>query len=132
MAMAALAHPELREFMGELIVVRLVENTNCYRKRVFYVIDDRKPVLFTTHWRYKNVSGVSFKQQETVAAIEWVYHVLLVGFTAFCSSRKLPGGLGTGRSLKHGVHWEDEQRLEQALHSANLKRRPKKGDDNHE
>jgi len=79
--MAALARPELREFMGELIVVRLVENTNCYRKRVFYVIDDRKPVLFTTHWRYKNVSGVSFKQQETVAAIEWVYHVLLAGFT---------------------------------------------------
>ena len=33
--MAALAHPELREFMGELIVVRLVENTNCYRKRCF-------------------------------------------------------------------------------------------------
>jgi len=87
--MAALAHPELREFMGELIVVRLVENTNCYRKRVFYVIDDRKPVLFTTHWRYKNVSGVSFKQQETVAAIEWVYHVLLAGFTAFCPSRRI-------------------------------------------
>jgi len=61
--MAALAHPELREFMGELIVVCLVENTNCYRKRVFYVIDDRKPILFTTHWRYKNVSVSNNRKQ---------------------------------------------------------------------
>jgi hypothetical protein len=64
---------EMRALVAERIAWRLVENTNGYRNRHFYVIDvrkpiDRAPLPFATQWRQKNASGVTFKRAAVAEA----------------------------------------------------------------
>jgi hypothetical protein len=111
--LAAGHNTEMRALVVERIAWRIVENTNGYRRRNFFVIDDRKPVPFATHWRRKNKSGVTFKHDEAVEARAWVTQALLAGFTVFYSSTK--GTWGAGRGLEDGVYSEDGPWLYQQL-----------------
>ena len=86
----------MRRLVAERIAFRLVENTNAYVRRHFFVIDERKPVPFATHWRYKNLGGVTFARKEASEARAWVMQALLAGFTVFYSHRKRYGGAGRG------------------------------------
>jgi hypothetical protein len=105
--------PGMRARVAERIAWRLIENTNTYRRRNFFVIDGRKPVPFSTQWRRKNKSGVTFKPEEVVEAQAWVLQALLAGFTVFYSSTK--GTWGSGRALKDGLYSEDAEWLCQQL-----------------
>jgi hypothetical protein len=114
MTTVALAHDEeLHDLVVAMIAYRLVENTNSYQRRHFFVFNDRAPVLFATQWRYKNISGVTFRRKEFAAAVAWVERALLAGFTVFYSPRKV-GGFGAGHNLRC-VYWEDEWWLYQEL-----------------
>jgi hypothetical protein len=59
----------------------------------FSVIDDRKPTPFLTHWRLKNISGVTFAKTATAEAEEWIAVALLAGYDV-CShwGRRYWGG----------------------------------------
>ena len=46
----------------------------------FSVMNDRKPVPFFVHWQRKNVTGVTFKKRETVAAETWIVTAMLAGY----------------------------------------------------
>jgi hypothetical protein len=113
MTAVAAQDDELRELTAGRIAYRVVENTNAYRRRHFFVIDHRKPVPFPTQWRHKNTSGVTFKRDEITEAEAWVKQALLAGFTVFYSSTK--GTWGAGRSLAHGIYSEDGWWLHQEL-----------------
>jgi hypothetical protein len=114
--------PELRELAAGRIAYRLVESTNWCRNRHFSVIDERKPVPFPTHWRYKNTSGVSFKRDEVAAAEAWVRTALLAGFVVFHLDTKR--GAGGGRGLEsnsvYPVYPEDDWWLYQQLKARGL------------
>jgi hypothetical protein len=95
MTAAAAAHDEdMRQLVAERIAFWLVENTNSYRRRYFFVLDDRKPVPFPRHWNYKNTTGVTFGRADVDAARAWVKQALLAGFTVFYSNRKHGWGRG--------------------------------------
>jgi len=114
MTKVALAHSEeLHDLVVGMIPYRIVENTNSYRNRHFFIFDEYKPVPLATQWRYKNTSGVTFRHKEFAAAVALVERALLTGFTVFYSHRKV-GGLGAGHGLRC-VYWEDEWWLEQEL-----------------
>jgi hypothetical protein len=104
-ALAITHDQEMRQLVAERIAFRLVESTNSYRTRHFSVIDERKPVPFPTRWRYKNISGISFKPNEVAEAKAWVIEALLAGFTVFYSRTKR--GTGVGHGIEHGVYSED-------------------------
>ena len=119
MTMAALPHEELRQLVAELIAYRMVENTNHYGKRHFFVVSrNRKPIPFDVHWQYRNAVGVSYKPQQATAARQWVCAALLAGFTVFYSSRKQ--SWGAGRSLESGVYSEDAFRLYRVLQARGI------------
>jgi hypothetical protein len=114
-----IAYEELRQLVAELIAYRIVENTNHYRKRHFFVLNKhRKPVPFDVHWQYKNAVGVSYKSRQAAAARQWVCAALLAGFTVFYSSRKQ--GRGADRSLATGVYSEDALRLYRELQARGI------------
>lgn len=46
----------------------------------FSVIDHLKPTPFLTHWRIKNISGVTFATTATAEAEEWIAVALLAGY----------------------------------------------------
>lgn len=111
---------ELRQLTAETIAFRMVKNTDDYRRRHFFVLDDRKPVPFVRHWNYKNVSGVTFASDEGEAARAWVTQALLVGFTVFYSGIKRGGG--AGRNIDHGIYSEDAAWYCQELKKRGLSR----------
>ena len=115
MTMTALK-ANLDELVAEMIAYRLVENTNTFRKRQFFVFSD-KPVPFRIDRKYKKKLGVSFKQAESEAAKEWVKDALLARFTVFYSSSRT---WGCGRSLEDGIYGEDGWRLSQALEARGI------------
>jgi hypothetical protein len=72
------------------------------RTMSFSVIDDRKPTPFPTHWRHKNISGVTFAKTATAEAEAWIVVALLAGY-GVCSH-------WGGRHGGGGVHYLDERR----------------------
>jgi hypothetical protein len=70
------------------------------RTMSFSVVNDDKPVPFTTHWQHKNIAGVTFKKTDTAEAEAWITAALLAGY----GPRAAPTVAAVSTPSKGGSH----------------------------
>jgi hypothetical protein len=71
------------------------------RTMSFSVMNDDKPVPFTTHWQHKNIAGVTFKKTDTAEAEAWITAAMLAGYDV-CRHAGGPNSSGGVYSLERG------------------------------
>jgi hypothetical protein len=109
--------PPLQALALGLMADRVVERTDLYRRRHFFVVTHSPgrryapPSDLAFTWQSKNCFGITFERNERVEARDWAFAALRQGRRVFICPRKGANGGGFGRALADGVYAEDEARL---------------------